>query len=301
MHHARPHLLERHGVLIHAHPVAVGFDLAGRDVVIAVTRFVDVDLGCAVARIEIGAIADAIVVQEGDMGGVEPAFEPLQVIARLIGFRDRAMRFRHARPFVIGRGRHCGFRAEIGPDDAAALDRRIGFDRDARFHRACCRLRRQVDAFAVGVEFPAVIDAAEAAFLVAAKEQRRAAMRAIRVDQTDSSLRVAESDQVLAEQPHAHRRAVFLGQFGGQRRRLPIAAEQLASRRAGTHPDEALLIFSPHPSHSIAEMSLDTRARLWPGPIAYQTSRSQYGGVEKVARKCSISARTLAETRRSLG
>ena len=80
------------------------------------------------------------------------------------------------------------------------------------------RLARQVDAVAVGVEFPAVIDAAQAAFLVAAEEQRRAAMRAIRVDQADTPLRVAEGDQVLAEQAHAHRRAVALRQLRGQRR-----------------------------------------------------------------------------------
>ena len=60
----------------------------------------------------------------------------------------------------------------------------------------------------LAIEFPAVIDAAQAAFLVAAEEQRRAAMRTIGIDQTNLALAVAEGDQVFAEQPHAQRRAI---------------------------------------------------------------------------------------------
>ena len=45
---------------------------------------------------------------------------------------------------------------------------------------------RQVDAVAVDVELPAVVDAAQAVFLVAAEEHRRAAVGAVGVDQADA-------------------------------------------------------------------------------------------------------------------
>ena len=73
------------------------------------------------------------------------------------------------------------------------------------------RLVELIDAIAFDVEFPAVIDAAQPAFLVAPEIQRDAAVRAEFVDQTDAALAVAERDEVLAEQLDAHRRAVRLG------------------------------------------------------------------------------------------
>ena len=54
-------------------------------------------------------------------------------------------------------------------------------------------LRRQVDALPGDVVFPAVIGAAQAAFLVLAEPERDAAMRAEFVDQPDAALAVAES------------------------------------------------------------------------------------------------------------
>ncbi len=90
-------------------------------------------------------------------------------------------------------------RAHIGPYDARLLDRRVVLYTDLRPHRAVFGLRRQVDAVAVDVERPAVIDAADAAFLNAAVKQRRAPMRAIGIDQPDPAVTVAERDQILGE------------------------------------------------------------------------------------------------------
>jgi hypothetical protein len=47
------------------------------------------------------------------------------------------------------------------------------------------------------VELPAVVDAADAAFLVAAQVERGAAMRAAVVEDADASLRVAKGDELL--------------------------------------------------------------------------------------------------------
>ena len=58
--------------------------------------------------------------------GIESAFQRLQPIAMLEGLRDVAVFCWRARPFVIGFGRHLFLRPQIGPDHAAAFDRRIG-------------------------------------------------------------------------------------------------------------------------------------------------------------------------------
>ncbi len=93
------------------------------------------------------------------------------------------------------------------------------------------------------VEFQAVIDAAQPALLVAAEEQRRGAMRAALVEQADAAVGVAEQHQVLAQEPHAHRRRVRLGDLMGERRRNPIAAHQFAHRRAGADAGEQFVFF----------------------------------------------------------
>jgi hypothetical protein len=67
---------------------------------------------------------------------------------------------------------------------------------------------RHLQAVAGGVELPAVIDAAQPAFLVAAEEQRGAAMRAAVIENTDPPGTVAKSDQSLAEQHQTQRIAV---------------------------------------------------------------------------------------------
>ena len=69
-----------------------------------------------------------------------------------------------------------------------------------------------------------MINAAQAALFVAAKKQRRAAVGAMFFEQTDSALAVAKGDQIFAEQAHAHRRAIGLGDFAGEQRWNPIAS-----------------------------------------------------------------------------
>ena len=99
----------------------------------------------------------------------------------------------------------------------------------------------------VDVELPAVIDAAQAAFLVAPEIQRDAAMRAEFLDQADAALGVAERDEVLAEQADAHRRAVGLGDLARKQRGDPVAAHRVAHRRARADAgDEFVLLARQH-------------------------------------------------------
>ena len=113
----------------------------------------------------------------------------------------------------------------------------------------------------VGVEFPAVIDAAHAAVLVAAIEQRRAAMRAAMVHDADAPGAVAERDQLLAQQHQPQRIAAGdeLRRFrGGQ----PILPHQLAHRRAGADAGQFLAFDRVgHVSLPLRLMTIDNNAR----------------------------------------
>ncbi len=95
------------------------------------------------------------------------------------------------------------------------------------------RLVQLIEAIAFDVEFPAVIDAAQAAFLVAPEIQRDAAVRTEFVEQPDAAVAVAEGDEVLAEQADADRRAVGLGDLPRQTGGDPIPPHRIAHRGAG--------------------------------------------------------------------
>jgi hypothetical protein len=102
-----------------------------------------------------------------------------------------------------------------------------------------------VDAIALGVEFPAVIDAAQTVPLVAAEEQRGAAVRAFMVHDADPAAAGAEGDQLLAEQHEAHRLAIGL-QLRRHRRRQPILPHHFAHRRARADVDQIVTVFLAH-------------------------------------------------------
>ena len=150
---------------------------------------------------------------------------------------------RGAHPFVIGRGRLLVLWPHIGPDQSTKLDAWIGLDLDARLQRCACGLGGHVDAIAVSVEFPAVIDAAHAAFLVAAKEHRRAAVRAIGIHKADVAVAVTECDQVFAQQAHAQRLAIALRHFAGHAGGNPISAKQSTAGRAGADACDSFIVF----------------------------------------------------------
>ena len=100
-----------------------------------------------------------------------------------------------------------------------------------------------VDAVAADVELPAVVDAANALFLVATEEQRRAAMRAVVRDQPELAGRDAKGDQVLTQQSQPHRRAVGLRQLARHERGQPVLAHELAHGRPWTDPAQQFVVF----------------------------------------------------------
>ena len=171
--------------------------------------------------------------REGEMRSIDGSFHRLHPVAVLPFLGDVAVRGRHQRHLQIRQLGHRLGRAHIGPDHVAPFAHRIGLDPDQVF---CIEIGiggRHVDASAVGVEFPAVIDAADAAFLVAAEPEIGAAVRTILIDDADHASGVAKGQQLLAHHHDLLRRAVGFGQFFGEQHRQPEAAQQFAHAGAG--------------------------------------------------------------------
>jgi len=176
------------------------------------------------------------------MRGVEAAFQGLQPITFFDHFAGEALIFGDLGPGIIGQRRLFFSRPHIGPDDAALFDRRIGGDAD--FRAKFPWLVHLFGAIPVDVELPAMIDAAQAVFFIAAKPQRGQAVGAIFFDHANAAIGRPERDQVFAKQAHADGRTVVFRQFPGQQRRHPIAAQGLAHRRAGADPGDAFIVFA---------------------------------------------------------
>src|SRR5205823_1088941 len=117
--------------------------------------------------------------EEGEVRGIDVAFEGLHVVGVAHDLRDRALRGGgdHIR-FDVREGRRYFTGAHVGPDDAVALDAGIGGCLDLGPEVAFGRLRRHVDALPRDIELPAVVNAAQAFFFIAAEEQRRTAVGA---------------------------------------------------------------------------------------------------------------------------
>ena len=157
-------------------------------------------------------LVDVVAVQPGDVARIDAALHGLQPVALLDALGDEALLRRHHREFPLRQRRRVLRRAHIGPQDAAALDQRIGFELDLLGEAAFLWLRRHLDALPSEVELPAVIGAAQSAFLVAAEPKRDAAMGTKLVDQPVAALAVAERHEPLGQQLDAHRRAVVCRQ-----------------------------------------------------------------------------------------
>ena len=244
-----PDLRERHDEMVGAHIGLVFVERAYPDIAVAVIG--DVDLEDRRAAADKGPLnrdpgAAGVrryrAVQDRRMRGIDAALERLQPVALLPHLRDVAVGFRHLRPFESRRRRHLVARPHIGPDHPADLGGRIGGQADLVTERL--RLVHLLDAIAVHVELPAVINAAQAGFLVAPEPQGGAAVRAELVDEPNASLAVAKADELFAKQLHAHRRAIRLGQFARQKGRDPISPQHVAHRSARSYPRHQLVLFA---------------------------------------------------------
>src|ERR1700749_1202006 len=95
-----------------------------------------------------------------------------------------------------------------------------------------------LQAVTLGVEFPAVIAAADAVFFDLAVIERRAAMAATRVQQACTSPAVPEKNQILAQHAHLLRHGRHRVRYAN---RMPVTAQILTTQRARAHTDEGFV------------------------------------------------------------
>jgi len=109
--------------------------------------------------------------QKAEMRGVDIALERLQPVAFALHEVDLQIGRRHQRGLDRRQWRRLLARTHIDPDQAIAFGDHIGLSFDLVFEVLMRRRVRHIDAIALRVVFPAVIDAADAVLLVAAEEQ----------------------------------------------------------------------------------------------------------------------------------
>ena len=104
-------------------------------------------------------------------------------------------------------------------------------------------LAAHVQDLAVGIELPAVIETAQPAFLVAAEGERGLAMRAMLAEDPEPAAGVAKDDEILAQKPRAHRRAVGRGDFFGHAGGQPVPAHDPPHRGIAFDTAEEIVLF----------------------------------------------------------
>jgi hypothetical protein len=144
---------------------------------------------------------------------------------------DADLVFGDVQNFEARQRRRFRARAHVDPDHTGPLDRPVGVCLDLLLEIRR-RHARHVQAVAGDVEFPAVIDAAQSAFLVASEKQRGAAMRAAVIHHADMALAVAEGDELFAEQ-HQTDRGTVGNELGRHQCGDPVTAHQFAHDSTG--------------------------------------------------------------------
>src|ERR1044071_1193215 len=125
------------------------------------------------------------------MAGIDAAFHRLEEVAFLQALGNETLRRFDIGPFQCRRRRLQRRRTQIRPYDPGLLDTRVGFQLDVLAKARFLRLRWQVDALTGHVVFPAVIGAAQPAFLVLPEPERNTAVREELLAQTDLALAFA--------------------------------------------------------------------------------------------------------------
>src|SRR3546814_11483859 len=103
--------------------------------------------------------------------------------------------------------------SQVDPDQATRLADRIGARAKPVFKPRVGNVR-SLEHGTVDGEFPAMIDAADSAFLYPAEHPRCAAVAAISGERAKGALGVAKPDQAFADNSHRKRDAHGLGRTG---------------------------------------------------------------------------------------
>ncbi len=228
--------VRRHEVA-HAHPHVVA-DAARGHVDHPERRLLPLELRERAERLR-ELIAAAPRVQERGVNGIHAVVLHLEPVAREREPRGGLEPIPREIERVVDReaGSPIG-RPHVREDHAAEIEGRIRPLAEGVFQSAARRLPRCFEDPAVDVEDPAVVAAANPPLTDQAVLERRAAVRAVQLEQPDATAPVAEQHEILPEDPEAQRNVRQLPREGD---RLPEAAEILAARRAGADPRELLV------------------------------------------------------------
>ena len=183
-------------------------------------------------------------VQDACMSGIDRTLDRLRVIAFVDDLEGLARTFRHVEPREVRERRFLFLGAHIGPHHPTGDACGIGLYAHGVGQLGILGLRGRIHALAAHVELPAVKQAAQAAIAVDAKRQRRAAVGAMLVQQTDSAFAIAEGDQIFTQQADANGLSVVLRQLAFKQSGHPIAAQNLAHRGAGAGVGEEFVVFA---------------------------------------------------------
>ena len=112
----------------------------------------------------------------------------------------------------------------------------------------------QIDAIAINVELPTVIDTAEAALLIAAPEQVRAPVRAVGIQNADAAMTVPERNQIFAKDAQSDRRSVRFRHLGGQHHRQPKTPKQVPHCSSWADPNQQFVVFNGHHCRFLASL-----------------------------------------------
>src|SRR5439155_6675797 len=141
-------------------------------------------------------------------------------------------------------------RSHLGPHHAAPLLGRLGVVLDLVGHAAGGRLGRHLEHVALDVHLPAVIQAAQAALLIAAEHQRSTAVRTVLVHHTDTPIAVAKDHEVFAKGTRLDRRAARLGDLPYQAYGRPIPSHELPHGGFTLHQTQQFVFFLGHHGNS---------------------------------------------------
>jgi hypothetical protein len=160
----------------------------------------DADLGIhhlifvrAIGESRILAVRQATV-QETEVRCVDLALQGLEIIALPLHAPDAPLFILQTKRLEAGKVRRGLPRPHIDADESRLFPNAVGLCLDAVMRGQRTRQVRRVDTVAFDVKLPTMIDAPNTVMLVAAKEQRCAAMRGFFIHNPDTARRIAERD-----------------------------------------------------------------------------------------------------------
>ena len=183
-----------------------------------------------------GAVVGVGEVQGGEVGGVGAVLDEVVPVVVVVARRlDAPLAAGLCERCVLRQRRLLVRRPEVGEDQPAQLPHRVGEVAHLLVERAAGRLRRLLQAGAGHVEEPPVVRAAQPRCHHVAVLQGGAAVGAVKPQEPQAALAVAEQHQVLAEDAHPDG---DVPQVVVPAHHHPVAPEPLAGGRAPAHMGE---------------------------------------------------------------